>query len=282
VVDLLLQGFTYTYDANGNKTQVVDNAGVANVAYTYDAKDRLIGEVATGSSAASFSYTYDAGDNLIAKGATQYTVNGKSQIVTTAFAPAGGLAAYATYTYDPDGNLTQIQDLDQLTTMAYDVENRLIGHTQAGAVAFYRYDGDGKKRVENTEEGLTTIVWDDADYLAQYLTPAANSAMFVDQQLPTSVTHATAFIATIVYANDGTSSWTTVGGYSLGSQAPSGNTTWGSATEALPATVASGSTVTITLNLTAPAAGIYPFQWRPVQSGTYFGEATDLTYLQVN
>ncbi len=68
--------------------------------------------------------------------------------------------------------------------------------------------------------------------------------------------------------NTGNTTWSTAGGYKLGSQNPENGTTWGLNRVALPGNVIPGQTVTFSFNITAPAAaGTYNFQWRIVREG---------------
>lgn len=72
----------------------------------------------------------------------------------------------STYLYDPNGNLTNVQEPGNVqSTMAYDKENRLSEHRQGSVVATFLYDGDGLKRVEWVGSSRTTLVWDGTDYL---------------------------------------------------------------------------------------------------------------------
>ncbi len=74
--------------------------------------------------------------------------------------------------------------------------------------------------------------------------------------------------ATITYANCSSVTWTTVGGYSLGSQAEPDNILWGVRRIELPKDVPSQTQVTIPLEVTAPKTpGAYPFAWKLVQEG---------------
>jgi putative Ig domain-containing protein/Ig-like domain-containing protein len=66
--------------------------------------------------------------------------------------------------------------------------------------------------------------------------------------------------------NNGTTTWA-AGTYSLQSQNPAGNNTWGLNRVNLASSVAPGSNATFTFNVTAPAAGTYNFQWRMAQDG---------------
>jgi uncharacterized membrane protein len=87
---------------------------------------------------------------------------------------------------------------------------------------------------------------------------------------------------TVTMNNTGTTTWT-AGTYFLGSQNPQGNTTWGPSQVGLPASVASGSQVTFTFNITVPATpGTYNFQWQMKNGSGYFGGLTTNVAIQVS
>ncbi len=105
-----------------------------------------------------------------------------------------------------------------------------------------------------------------------------NSALFVSQTAPSSVTPNENFSATVTFENNGGTTWKSSDKYFLGSQNPIDNTTWGKGNGrfSLPKDVAPSEKVTFTLNLTAPSkTGFYNFQWQMVQEGVeWFGEKT--------
>lgn len=103
-----------------------------------------------------------------------------------------------------------------------------------------------------------------------------NDAGFVSQVVPDSATTSQTFAVTLTMLNSGSTSWSTASGYSLGSQNPGDNTTWGPNRIALAGDVAPGATATFAFNVTAPAtAGTYNFQWRMVQEGIgFFGASS--------
>jgi hypothetical protein len=83
--------------------------------------------------------------------------------------------------------------------------------------------------------------------------------------------------------NSGGTTWTAASLYRLGAINPHDNVTWGMNRVGLGANVAPGQQYTFTWNVTAPAAGIYNFQWRMVQEGlTWFGTASNNVVVAVN
>ena len=111
-------------------------------------------------------------------------------------------------------------------------------------------------------------------------------AQFISQSVPTSMVAGQTYTASITLKNTGTTTWTnttgpgTPNGYSLGSQNPRDNATWGVVPLAnrvpVSGSVAPGATTTFTFNVVAPAtAGTYDFQWQMLDEGvTWFGALT--------
>ena len=152
-----LQGLQYTYDAVGNIMTLFDNQGDLNsqndenLAYDYDALDRLrewqINSVVT----ESYSYNVTTG-NLDSKG-------GATLYYTDTVHAATGYNDWL-YAYDANGNMIERTTPEDTTyTLVYDAENRLVKvHTgnPNQPVAEYTYNGDGQM-VKAVEEGRVTI-----------------------------------------------------------------------------------------------------------------------------
>jgi YD repeat-containing protein len=99
-------------------------------------------------------------------------------------------------------------------------------------------------------------------------------AQYISQSIPTTMTRGQTYSVTVQMKNTGNASWTAGKAYSLGSQNPGDNTTWGMNRVAVPGTVAPGQTATFVFNVTAPGS-VNPinFQWRMVRDGyTWFGD----------
>jgi RHS repeat-associated protein len=101
---------------------------------------------------------------------------------------------------------------------------------------------------------------------------AQNNAFFVSQSVPTTMVTGTVYNVSITMSNTGTTTWTTADSYSLGSQNPENNMTWGGRI-ALPQSIAPGAQATFAFQVTAPStAGTYNFQWRMLREGVeWFG-----------
>ena len=110
-----------------------------------------------------------------------------------------------------------------------------------------------------------------------------NNAMFVSQSVPSSLTAGQTASVSVTMKNNGTTTWA-AGTYSLQSQNPAGNTTWGLNRVNLASPVAPGNNATFTFNITAPSvAGAYNFQWRMAQDGVgAFGDLTTNVSVVVN
>ena len=129
---------TYTYDADGNLTERVDNTGTTT--FSYDALNRVTMETLPASGTAcsgqsGITFTYDRADNL------------------TSYCDAGGLI---TYTYDPANNLTGLAE---------------PGGTcpgQGTGCTTFRYDADGRRTQSVFPWGATlTTSYDNAGNVTQ-------------------------------------------------------------------------------------------------------------------
>jgi RHS repeat-associated protein len=162
-----LQNLTYTYDLNGNITQIVDattrnNPNHQTQTFGYDALNRLTSAQRSGGDGngtyALENYTYDANTgNLATKAGTSYAYGTQS-----GDCPEGALskphavvtAGTNTYCYDQNGNMRKRTFPGTPTktyVLTYDAENRLTG-VSGDATAAFAYDGDGR-RVRGTVNG---------------------------------------------------------------------------------------------------------------------------------
>lgn len=110
-----------------------------------------------------------------------------------------------------------------------------------------------------------------------------NAAVFVAQQVPAIVPAGATIQVTVTFQNTTTSAWEPSDGYVLGSAAPTGNSTWGVSSVALPAAVAPGASVTFEFAIVAPTTvGTYNFQWQMnLPKGVSFGLTSPATSVQV-
>jgi RHS repeat-associated protein len=141
-------------------------------------------------------------------------------------------------------------------------------------------DGSNQLNLSNDQFGDYNPSWCDAVMSP----PPPNSAQFVSQSVPQTMTAGQTYAVWVRMKNIGSNTWTTQGAYSLGSQNAQDNTTWGMGRVALPSSDASGSEVTFNFTVTAPSTtGTYNFQWRMVQDGVeWFGGFSPNVSVTVN
>ncbi len=116
----------YSYDANGNITEIVDSANYEISTFTYDALDRLTGMSVTDTQTTvhSETFTYDSAGRMASR-----TLNGApAETLTYDSAHKHAVAAYENNTYDYDANGSQVERVLDGSgyTLVYDGENRLI------------------------------------------------------------------------------------------------------------------------------------------------------------
>ncbi len=128
-----ISSFTYTYDANGNRSseveihQDLDGGAAITTTYGYDALNRL--ESATYSTGGSLTYNYDNAGNRL------------SEVGSDPSNP--GQAVNLSYHYDAINRLTGITD--NLTpaksvVYSYDANGNRISQTVAGVTTIYKYN----------------------------------------------------------------------------------------------------------------------------------------------
>ncbi|MDM3855503.1 MAG: putative Ig domain-containing protein [Aphanizomenon gracile PMC649.10] len=138
--------YDYTYNQLGQRTSMTTLEG--KTSYGYDLTGQLTSVALA--SGRNIEYKYDAAGNRITvkdSGATtNYSTNNLNQYTTV-----GG----DTYTYDKDGNLTSKTIGGKTSSFSYDIENRLIGVTNADGTWQYQYDALGN-RIGSTFNGQKT------------------------------------------------------------------------------------------------------------------------------
>lgn len=111
-----------------------------------------------------------------------------------------------------------------------------------------------------------------------------SASIFISQYMPVSMTPGQTVSVGVTMLNTGDTTWSAGDNFSLGSQNPQDNFTWGRNRAPLPQSVPPGSQVTIPFTITAPTTpGNYNFRWRMVQDGVeWFGDLTDNVLIPVN
>jgi RHS repeat-associated protein len=141
-----IQDYAYTYDLNGNITNIVNTSGNdtgETVVYTYDPLNRI--KTATASSSISGNnyaetYSYDALGNITAKNGQTYLYQGNTGTLTANPDAATSVNA-VTYTYDADGNLTT----NGTITNTWNYKDQLTQTVKGAVTVNYYYDQNGNR-----------------------------------------------------------------------------------------------------------------------------------------
>jgi RHS repeat-associated protein len=156
-----LKPITLTYDGFGRVSTVTNGDG-DTVTYTYDLADRVTKEAYTGPQAAvTVTYAYDGAGNLKTQtdssGTTNWTFDGRSQVLTKAATSGGGTLAY---TYDADGNLITAHDAGGTTTYTYNPLDQLTSLTdEAGDLWEFAYNPAGERTTTWFDTTTTESTW---------------------------------------------------------------------------------------------------------------------------
>ena len=115
---------------------------------------------------------------------------------------------------------------------------------------------------------------------------SGDDAAFVSQSVPLTIGVGETRTVSISFSNSGTSTWTELGLYRLGTQNPQDNTVWTGQPRVYldpGESVAPGSVKTFTFDITAPSSpGFYNFQWRMVHDTVdWFGDFTQNLVIEV-
>jgi RHS repeat-associated protein len=157
---------SYTYDAVGNRQQLLVNGVTAN-AYTYDADDRLGTDQYDGNGntalSAGVSDAYDFENHLIQKGSVAITYDGDGNRVSET---VGGVTTnYLVDAQNPTGYAQVVDELQGgavTRTYSYGLErideNQVLNSTWTPS--FYGYDGHGSVRQLTNSTGSVTDTYD--------------------------------------------------------------------------------------------------------------------------
>ena len=142
----------YTYDNNGNITQLVNgwrdtdsDWNSDTESYSYDGLERLTSASCTGW---SHTYSYDKVSNITSKDSVNYTINTVNEVTS--------LSDGTSFVYDSNGSRTQKTKGTDTWDYTYDYANRLIKlEKNDTTIGEYVYDGEGR-RLQATENSVTT------------------------------------------------------------------------------------------------------------------------------
>ncbi len=180
-----IQDLSFTYDSNGNITQLAESASTSLeriLTYGYDDLNRLTSASTTRATTTPYryTYTYDSLGNMLSR-----NENG----TTTTYTYATGTAAYLNphavatttagsslaYTYDNNGNLLTVRQGTTTPASSYtwDYNNRLTQAVVNGsATSTYQYDPWGQRTKQVV--GATTTVYSSNFYNITGSTPTKN------------------------------------------------------------------------------------------------------------
>ena len=168
--------YDYSYDANGNRTQQIEENGAAaeTTTYTFDANDRL---TRVNYPDAAVSYTYDAAYNRTGESATDtasgnavtdkvYNYNSRNQL--TGISDNLDSTQSVIYQYDANGNQVIKSKNGVVTTFVYDTRDQLVIVRQdATTLGQFRYDYQGLRVEKTGADGLIRYSYDGDSVLTQ-------------------------------------------------------------------------------------------------------------------
>lgn len=180
-----LQDATYTYDANGNITQIVDASNTdssKSAAYTYDDLNRMltatITSVAAGQSTYTHTYVYNAIGNITSGPVGTYVYGGSGGSLYANPHAATSING-VTNTYDKDGNnLT-----DGTLTNTWNYKDQMTQTVNGGTTLNYLYDYAGDR--SSYTDGTTTT--DYANKLYNYDGAKKTKQVYVGNQLVATI-----------------------------------------------------------------------------------------------
>ncbi|MER5641085.1 RHS repeat-associated core domain-containing protein [Kitasatospora sp. NPDC002227] len=124
---------SYSYDATGNRTAMVQHDVTGNTAND-----------------ATTTQTFGTGANP-----GQGTTGGPHGLLTSSTKSASGTAG-TTYTYDAMGNTTKVTDATGATNLTWDGEGKLASVAKPGSTTSYLYDASGNQLIRR-DPGKTTL-----------------------------------------------------------------------------------------------------------------------------
>ena len=166
--------YSYEHDSNGNRTKMSVTSPItealAQVNYTYDQVNQLIGATKTVNSSSDETFTYDNLGNRLKKNnqATNNVYDHNNRIVED---------DKFTYAHDDNGNMIRKTNKQTGYTFKYiwDYENRLqfvIEHNQASQPAIkthtFMYDAIGRRILKDSNGVTRKYVYDNEDILLEF------------------------------------------------------------------------------------------------------------------
>lgn len=159
-----ITGFTYTYDANKNKTAesdgILTNYAWATGTTGYDDKDRLTNWSRTSGDSQTWNLSL-VGDwtNTVVNGTTDTRTHNAVHELLSRSTSATSLA------YDAKGNLTTNSNGQ---TYTWDYDNKMASATVSGTTTTYAYDALGRRVSKGTMSALTVFASIGQQEIAEY------------------------------------------------------------------------------------------------------------------
>jgi RHS repeat-associated protein len=134
--DSVMVQFTYTLDADGNRTAEASNAGTTS--YVVDKLNRLRSEIDPDGRTVGYTYNADGSreTRTTAAGTTTYSYDDAGQLTSTS-----GPAGTKSYQYDRNGNRTKAGT----DTFGYDWADRMVSAATDGTQHSWTYDATGTR-----------------------------------------------------------------------------------------------------------------------------------------
>ena len=124
---------TYSYDGSGRlSTEVRTGSAPHNIAHTYDAVGNRTQLVRSG---APTTFTYNADDQLVADGASSYTYDANGNLVTRA---SGSTTTQ--FGYDAENRLSTVLDGGVVNQYTYDADGNRVSASTSGGLTRYLVD----------------------------------------------------------------------------------------------------------------------------------------------
>lgn len=181
VTDWLGNATTYNYDALGNVISASNsNATVAGSQYDNQARvvSLLNGRV-NGSLISGHKYAFNAVGNRSEVNTLDGPPSLPARTIVSTYDSDNRIAtaSAATFSHDPNGNLTAITG-SNAATYAYDVFDRLVQAASAGINAQYQYDGMGNRIKRTVNGNITKYIVDPRGHLSHVIAETDNLGNF--------------------------------------------------------------------------------------------------------
>lgn len=146
----VVDGYSYTYDAVGNRLSTIGLRDSVSEAFGYDAADRLVSRERAGALVEEWDYdlTGNRTRHVAAGGETVYSYDLAHRLLSEDLALSGGGSILTQYTWSPDGTMIGKDAGGIATTFDYDALDRLVRVSGPAGEHRYGYDPLGARVVQ--------------------------------------------------------------------------------------------------------------------------------------